>query len=102
MYPEEEGHVNRVKSLVERDRLDVKKNVEHLDLPALHAHCRVDHRLLEIGEIDLQVLQAVLVAAAVIYSCSVHANRFFETICVVCAVSIQISHNNPPNMILRL
>lgn len=60
-HVEEEGHVNGIEALIERNRLQIQVNGKHLDIPDADIGGAVYQFLLCFGEEDTDILKAVFI-----------------------------------------
>ncbi|MEQ2439939.1 hypothetical protein [Solibaculum intestinale] len=92
---EEEGHIHRVESFVERNRLDINVHGDDVGSAAAYAHSLVDNPLVAFGEVYPKIFQAVFVRAGIVNSAGINADCLFEVSAVEAIACLKpvISHN---------
>ncbi len=78
---EEECHVDRVKALIEGDGLEVDVDRENIRGFNSHRASLIYDMLAGLGEVDAQIIEAILIGARVVDAKGIDANRFLETSC---------------------
>ncbi len=78
---EEERHIDRVKALIEGDGLEVDVDRENIRGFNSDRASLIDDMLAGLGEVDAQIVEAILIGARVVDTKGIDANRFLETSC---------------------